>query len=228
MGRRPLLLAPSPAEPGRGKIRRLRSKSPSLARLERGIEGERPVQAAIRLPKFLKTSEVLVRQKAPPAGSLSGKASPGADSSVRSIERATDQPHPLASLRSAFPPLQRGEGAARRVSAEQGVRSVFRRKAPPPGPLPGKAREGEDTASAVEVPLSSSAGEGDLGGEARRGAWSCAPLVRLGRECSAQRRNSYCYAPSSPATPFSGKPSSTSASASAVVTGAAQTKFSHT
>ncbi len=41
-----------------------------------------------------------------------------------------------------------------------------RRKAPPPGPLPGQAREGESAALGGQVPLSSSAGEGDLGGEA--------------------------------------------------------------
>nr|MBP8974616.1 hypothetical protein [Anaerolineae bacterium] len=47
--------------------------------------------------------------------------------------------------------------------------SLVRRKAPPPGPLPGGAREGEVAGRGGEVPLSSSAGEGDLGGEACTG-----------------------------------------------------------
>ncbi len=146
-GRRPLPLAPSPAEPGRGKAPCQRSKSPSLARLERGIEGERHVGAG--------------------------------GQSVRSIERATDQPHPLASRRSAFPPLQRGEGAARRASAERGVRSVFRRKAPPPGPLPGRAREGEKRSIGRSKSPSLARLERGIEGERPRGGRSAIRLPKF-------------------------------------------------
>ncbi|MEP0763356.1 MAG: hypothetical protein HRF48_11540, partial [Chloroflexota bacterium] len=48
-------------------------------------------------------------------------------------------------------------------------------KAPPPGPLPGRAREGESAAQGGQVSLSSLAGEGDLGGEAV-GAYRNTPL----------------------------------------------------
>jgi 4-amino-4-deoxy-L-arabinose transferase-like glycosyltransferase len=49
-------------------------------------------------------------------------------------------------------------------------------KAPLPGPFPDRAREGESAALSGQVPLSSSAGEGDLGGEAE--ALSSLPGLR--------------------------------------------------
>ncbi len=61
--------------------------------------------------------------------------------------------------RKAPPPVGAREG-------DLGGEASGEHKAPPPGPLPGKAREGERAASGSGVPFSSLAGEGDLGGEA--------------------------------------------------------------
>ncbi len=60
-------------------------------------------------------------------------------------------------------------------------RAIWRRNASPPRPLPGQAREGERTTPGGQVPLSSSAGEGDLGGEAALqiilAAWLIVPVL---------------------------------------------------
>jgi len=61
-------------------------------------------------------------------------------------------------------PVGRLPGAAeqRPMSTKSTHPSAWRaRNAPPPGPLPGQAREGEMLRPAAKVPLSSSAGEGD-------------------------------------------------------------------
>ena len=60
-------------------------------------------------------------------------------------------------------------------------RAIWRRNASPPRPRPRQAREGERATPGGQVPLSSSAGEGDLGGEAALqiilAAWLVVPVL---------------------------------------------------
>ena len=116
------------------------------------------------------------RRKVPPPGPL------GIERALRLICSRGWRfalPHPRSALtRLAAPSPCMGRGQAERSEAGGEVVGAYcntplrargdlaRRKAPPPGPLPGKAREGESAALGGQVPLSSSAGEGDLGGEA--------------------------------------------------------------
>jgi len=135
-----------------------------------------PAWLATRLAHRLRTtsgaSGVSCGRNAPPPAPLPGQAregegtAPAAKVPLSSLAEAGDLGGEADANRLKWVhTVTRLAHPLRTTSGVSGVQCG--RNAPPPAPLPGKAREGEDTAPAAKVPLSSLAGEGDLGGEAR-------------------------------------------------------------